>query len=163
TTVRGYLDILASAFMLRLLLPWSENLGKRQVKTPKVYLRDTGLLHGLLGIRTTDDLERHPKVGASWEGFMLSEVIQHLGVEPRECYFWATHGGVELDLLVVRGRRRLGFEFKRTVAPAITRSMHVAVADLKLERLDVLHAGDQTFPLAPRIRAVAARRLLHDV
>ncbi|MEK7443466.1 MAG: ATP-binding protein, partial [candidate division NC10 bacterium] len=141
TTVRGYLDLLASAFMVRLLTPWSENLAKRQVKAPKVYLRDTGLLHALLGIRTADDLDRHPKVGASWEGFMLSEVIQRLGAEPRECHFWATHGGVELDLLVVRGRRRLGFEFKRTSGPSVTRSMHVALADLRLERLDVIHAG----------------------
>jgi hypothetical protein len=163
TTVRGYLDVLASAFMVRLLLPWSENLGKRQVKAPKLYLRDSGLLHALLGIRTTDDLERHPKVGASWEGFMLAEIIQRLGAEPRECYFWATHGGAELDLLVARGRRRVGFEFKRTAAPAVTRSMHVALADLKLERLDVLHAGENTFPLAPQIRAVAARRMLQDV
>jgi predicted AAA+ superfamily ATPase len=163
TTVRGYLDLLASAFMVRLLMPWSENLAKRQVKAPKVYLRDTGLLHALLGIRTATDLERHPKVGASWEGFMVSEVIQRLGAEPRECHFWATHGGVELDLLVVRGRRRLGFEFKRTSGPSVTRSMHVALADLRLERLDVIHAGESTFPLAPKIRAVAARRILVDL
>ena len=163
TTVRGYLDLLASTFMVRLLTPWAENLAKRQVKAPKVYLRDTGLLHALLGIRTADDLERHPKVGASWEGFMLSEVIQRLGVEPRECHFWATHGGVELDLLVVRGRRRLGFEFKRTSGPSVTRSMHVALADLRLERLDVIHAGESTFPLAPKIRAVAARHILTDL
>lgn len=163
TTVRGYLDLLASAFMVRLLTPWSENLAKRQVKAPKVYLRDTGLLHALLGIRTADDLERHPKVGASWEGFMVSEVIQRLGAEPRECHFWATHGGVELDLLVIRGRRRLGFEFKRTSGPSVTRSMHVALADLRLERLDVIHAGESTFPLAPKIRAVAAHRILADL
>ena len=163
TTVRGYLDLLASTFMVRLLTPWAENLAKRQVKAPKVYLRDTGLLHALLGIRTADDLERHPKVGASWEGFMLSEVIQRLGAEPRECHFWATHGGVELDLLVVRGRRRLGFEFKRTSGPSVTRSMHVALADLRLERLDVIHAGESTFPLAPKIRAVAARHILTDL
>ena len=163
TTVRGYLDLLASAFMVRLLMPWSENLAKRQVKAPKVYLRDTGLLHALLGIRTATDLERHPKIGASWEGFMVSEVIQRLGAEPRECHFWATHGGVELDLLVVRGRRRLGFEFKRTSGPSVTRSMHVALADLRLERLDVIHAGESTFPLAPKIRAVAARRILVDL
>lgn len=163
TTVRGYLDLLASAFMVRLLTPWSENLAKRQVKAPKVYLRDPGLLHALLGIRTADDLERHPKVGASWEGFMLSEVIQRLGAEPRECHFWATHGGVELDLLVIRGRRRLGFEFKRTSGPSVTRSMHVALADLRLERLDVIHAGESTFPLAPKIRAVAAHRILADL
>lgn len=163
TTVRGYLDLLASAFMVRLLTPWSENLAKRQVKAPKVYLRDPGLLHALLGIRTADDLERHPKVGASWEGFMLSEVIQGLVAEPRECHFWATHGGVELDLLVIRGRRRLGFEFKRTSGPSVTRSMHVALADLRLERLDVIHAGESTFPLAPKIRAVAAHRILADL
>jgi predicted AAA+ superfamily ATPase len=163
TTVRGYLDLLAGAFMVRLLTPWSENVGKRQVKTPKVYLRDTGLLHALLGIRTSDDLERHPKVGASWEGFMLAEVTQHLGAEPGQCHFWATHGGVELDLLVVRGRRRLGFEFKRTASPSVTRSMRVALTDLDLERLDVLHAGTRTFPLAPKIRAVAARRMRQDI
>ena len=94
---------------------------------------------------------------------MLSEAIQRLGAEPGECHFWATHGGVELDLLVVRGRRRLGFEFKRTASPTVTRSMHVALADLKLEHLDVVHAGEHTFPLAPKIKAVAARRLLQDV
>jgi hypothetical protein len=163
TTVRGYLDVLSSAFMVRLLPPWSENLAKRQVKAPKVYLRDTGLLHALLGIRTADDLERHPKVGASWEGFMLTEVIERLGAEARDCHFWATHNGVELDLLIVRGPRRLGFEFKRTTGPSLTRSVHVALLDLKLERLDVIHAGDSTFPLAPKIRAVAARLILQDL
>jgi hypothetical protein len=163
TTVRGYLDVLASAFMVRLLSPWAENLGKRQVKAPKVYLRDSGLLHALLGIRTTEELERHPKVGASWEGFMLGEVVRRLGADPRECYFWATHGGAEIDLLVVRGRRRLGFEFKRTTAPAVTRSMHVALADLGLERIDVVHAGAQSFPLGRGIRAVAAQRVLEDI
>jgi uncharacterized protein len=163
TTVRSYLDVLSSAFMVRLLPPWSENLAKRQVKAPKIYLRDTGLLHALLGIRTADDLERHPKVGASWEGFLLAEVIDRLGAEARDCHFWATHNGVELDLLIVRGRRRLGFEFKRTTGPSLTRSMHVALSDLKLERLDVIHAGDSTFPLAPKIRAVAARRILQDI
>jgi len=162
-TVRRYLDLLAATFAVRLLLPWSENLGKRQVRSPKVYLADTGILHALLGIRERRDLERHPKLGASWEGFALETVVRRLGVERRECYFWATHGGAELDLLVLRGRRRWGFEFKRTSAPAVTRSMRVALEDLRLERLDVIHGGPHTFPLAPRIRAVALSRLLDDL
>jgi predicted AAA+ superfamily ATPase len=162
-TVRRYLDLLAATFAVRLLLPWSENLGKRQVRSPKVYLADSGILHALLGIRERRDLERHPKLGASWEGFALESVVRRLGVERRDCYFWATHGGAELDLLVLRGRRRWGFEFKRTSAPAVTRSMRVALEDLRLERLDVVHGGPHTFPLAPRIRAVALSRLLDDL
>jgi hypothetical protein len=163
TTVRGYLDLLSATFMVRQLPPWAENVSKRQVKAPKVYLRDTGVLHTLLGIRSLSDLERHPKVGASWEGFMLAEVVRRLGAEPGECFFWATHGGAELDLLVVRGRRRRGFEFKRTTAPAPTRSMHVALADLALDHLDVVHAGADSYPLAPKIRALAGRRIIDDV
>jgi predicted AAA+ superfamily ATPase len=162
-TVRRYLDLLSATFAVRVLLPWSENLGKRQVRSPKVYLADSGLLHSLLGIRERRDLERHPKLGASWEGFALDAVVRRLGVERRECHFWATHGGAELDLLVVRGRRRWGFEFKRTSAPAVTRSMRVALEDLRLQRLDVVHGGPHTFLLAPRIRAVAFARLLDDV
>jgi predicted AAA+ superfamily ATPase len=162
-TVRRYLDLLASTFAVRVLQPWTENLRKRQVKAPKVYLADSGLLHSLLGLGTARDLEGHPKVGASWEGFMLSQVAEHLQVEPEECHFWATHGGAELDLLIVRGSRRYGFEFKRTSSPAVTRSMHSALADLRLTRLDVVHAGNETFPLAPRVRAVAARRILDDL
>jgi predicted AAA+ superfamily ATPase len=163
TTVRRYLDLLASTFVVRLLQPWHENISKRQVKSPKVYLADSGLLHALLNLPGRQDVESHPKLGASWEGFALAQVIQRLGARPNECYFWATHAGAELDLLVVRGRTRLGFEFKRTVAPAITPSMRVALADLKLKRLDVVHAGDDTFPLAERIRAVSCRRLCNDI
>jgi predicted AAA+ superfamily ATPase len=147
----------------RVLLPWSESLAKRQVRSPKVYLADSGILHALLGIRERRDLERHPKLGASWEGFALEAVVRRLGVGWCECHFWATHGGAELDLLVVRGRRRWGFEFKRTSAPALTRSMRVALEDLRLERLDVVHGGPQSFLLAPRVRAVAFSRLLEDV
>jgi predicted AAA+ superfamily ATPase len=102
-------------------------------------------------------------VGASWEGFGVETVIHHVGAEPEECFSWATHAGAELDLLVVRGRTRLGFDFKRATAPAATRSMHVAVEDLKLNRLDVVHAGRETYPLAKRIRAVAMSRVLQDV
>lgn len=163
TTGRRYLDLLVDTFMLRLLPPWSENVGKRVVKSPKMYFRDAGLLHLMLGVRTADDLLRHAKVGASFEGFALSEVARQLGVNRRECFFWATHQGAELDLLVVRGAKRLGFEFKHTVAPAVTKSMRIAMADLGLERLDVIHIGKDTYPLGRGIRAVAFDRLQQDI
>ena len=162
-TVRAYLDILESTFVARQLQPWHENLGKRQVKSPKIYLRDSGLLHALLGIPTEADLQAHPKVGASWEGFALGQVVRRLGARPEECFFWATHGGSELDLLVVRGSTRRGFEFKRTTAPRRTRSMTTALADLKLDSLDALHAGEHTFPIGERMRAVAVRDLLEQI
>lgn len=163
STVHRYLDILSSTFLVRQLQPWHENLGKRQVKAPKIYFRDSGLLHTLLRIRTADELARHPKVGASWEGFALEEVAARLGVSLDRCFFWRAHTGAELDLLVVHGERRLGFELKRTTAPATTRSMHAALEDLRLERLDVIHAGDRTFPLRERIRAVSLTRIGEDL
>jgi len=162
-TVRRYLDLLAATFVVRVLPPWHENLGKRQVKSPKVYISDSGVLHTLLGIRTHDDLERHPKVGASWEGFGIGQVVDHLRAGWHECYFWRTHAGAELDLLIVRGRMRRGFEFKRTTAPAVTPSMRQALADLKLSSIDVIHAGAETFPIAEGIRAVALSRLHQDL
>jgi hypothetical protein len=162
-TVRRYLDVLTGTFVVRQLRPWSENLAKRQVKSPKVYLTDSGLLHALLDVRSMADLERHPKIGASWEGFAIGTVVDRLRAGWDECYFWATHAGAEIDLLVVRGRSRLGFEITRTSAPAVTRSMRTALDDLSLTRLDVVHAGAHTFPLAPRIRAVALARLLEDL
>ena len=162
-TVRRYLDLLTSTFVVRQLRPWRENLRKRQVKMPKVYLSDAGLLHTLLEVETRRQLERHPKVGASWEGFLLDAVIHHLRARPEQCYFWATHQGAELDLLILRGSERRGFELKRTTAPRLTRSMHVALEDLSLSSLDVIHAGKDTFPLAPKVRAIAARRLLDDL
>jgi hypothetical protein len=163
TSVRRYLDVLTETFMVRQLQPWHANLSKRQVRAPKVYLRDTGLLHALLGVTATRDLEGHPKVGASWEGFALGAILDRLSARPGEAYFWATHAGAELDLFVVRGPTRLGFEFKRTSAPAVTPSMRTALADLQLQRLDVIHGGTATFPLSDRIRAVALERILHDV
>ena len=163
TTVRNYLDALTGALVVRQLLPWHENLSKRQVKAPKVYIEDSGLLHTLLGISTQTDLERHPKVGASWEGFAIGQVIRRLGAREEECYFWATHAGAELDLLVVRGRRRLGFEVKRTTAPQVTSSMRAALDDLKLDRLDIIYAGEHSFPMAERVRAVPLARVLSDV
>ena len=121
------------------------------------------MLHALLGLETSFDLTGHPKVGASWEGFAAAQVIRHVGARPEECYFWATHAGAELDLLVVRGQRRLGFEFKYTSAPSATRSMYSAAEDLHLDRLDVIHAGESAFPLRGGIRAVALKSLLDTV
>ena len=136
---------------------------KSRRASPRFQGADSGRLHRLLGLDTLKALEGHPKVGASWEGFLLGEVVQRLAVQPDQCWFWRTHAGAELDLLVIRGRERLGFEFKRTVAPALTPSMRSALQDLKLDRLDVIHAGGETFPPGPRVRAVAASRLLEDL
>lgn len=163
TTVRHYLDIMTSALILRQLRPWHANISKRQVKAPKVYISDSGLLHALLRQADLTDLQAHPRVGASWEGFVLEQVITRLGAEPEECFFWATHSGAELDLLIVRGRRRLGFEAKLTSAPSVTRSMHVAIDDLGLDHLDVIHAGEHTYPLADKIRAVPLAGILRDI
>jgi len=158
-TIRHYVDVLASTFMVRMLPPWHENLSKRQVKAPKIYVRDSGILHALLDIETMHALEQHPKIGASWEGFCVESLIAQLGARPEQCYFWATHAGAELDLLVVAKGRRRGFEIKRTVSPRVTPSMQVALHDLKLDSLDVIHAGQDTFPLARKIRAVSISRL----
>jgi len=163
TTVLRYLDLLSGAFVVRQLPPWSENLAKRQVKSPKVYISDSGLLHTLLDVGREAELVRHPKVGASWEGFGIQAVIDRLRARPDECYFWGTHAGAELDLLVVRGSLRFGFELKRTVAPKVTQSMRIAFESLRLKRLDVIHAGDRTGDLARGIRAVALGRLLEDL
>jgi predicted AAA+ superfamily ATPase len=155
--VRRYLDILEGVFMIRLLQPWYANLKKRQVKAPKLYFRDTGLLHYLLGIRSTLDLENHPKNGASWEGYVVEEVIK--AVAPDEVYFWATHNGAELDLFLLKNGRRLGIECKRVDAPRMTPSMHIALEDLQLDHLFVVYPGDQVYPLAERITAVPIKSL----
>jgi len=162
-TVRRYLDALASAMVVRLLPPWHENIARRQVRAPKVHIADTGLLHTLLGIETLDDLMGHPKVGASWEGFAIEEIARRLGATPEQRWFWATHGGAELDLLVLQGSRRRGFEIKRTSAPRVTPSMRIALRDLRLDELVVVHAGRDTFPMAPGIRAVPLTRLDADL
>ena len=162
-TVRRYLDLLCATFLVRSLPPWHENLKKRQVRSPKVYFTDSGLLHTQLQVESSAALEQHPKVGASWEGFLLGAVLDRLGARPEEAHFWATHSGAELDLLVVRDGRRLGFEFKRTETPRVTRSMRTAMADLRLTRLDVLHAGGHTFRLDKNIRAVSWNHLLDEI
>lgn len=163
TTVRRYLDLLTSTFVVRQLQPRFANVGKRQVKSPKVYIADTGILHTLLNLVQREDVLDHPKCGASWEGFAIESVVARLGARREEVFFWGTHAGAELDLVVSRGRKRLGFEFKRTVAPKVTRSMRIALETLDLERLDVVHAGEATYPLAEKVRAVAFERLWVDV
>jgi uncharacterized protein len=162
-SVKRYLDLLTSAMVLDQLQPWFENLGKRQVKSPKVFIRDSGILHSLLGIAGHDDLLGHPKLGASWEGFAIQQVVSTLELRREECYFWATHNGAELDLLVVRGRNRWGFEFKRTSRPVVTRSMRIALEDLGLRNISVIHAGAESFPVAKQISAVALGRISSDL
>ncbi len=157
STARRYLDWLTQTYMVRQLVPWHENIGKRQGKAPKIYLRDSGLLHELLGIQDGAALQAHPKSGASWEGFALEQVLRL--AEPGEAYFWATHAGAELDLLLLKNGRRYGVEFKRTDAPALTPSMKVALADLKLDRLTVVYPGDRRYALAERVSVMPAREL----
>ena len=150
TTVRRYLDLLTGTFIVRQLQPWAENLGKRQVRAPKIYFRDSGIFHTLLGIRTEADLLTHPKLGASWEGYAIEQAIQHH--RPDEAYFWATHNGAELDLLLFKNGRRTGIECKRADAPKLTPSMRTAMRDLKLDSLTVLYPGTIAYALAENIR-----------
>lgn len=157
-TVRRYLDALSDALVIRQLQPWFVNISKRQVRAPKVYIRDSGLLHALLGIADHDDLAGHPKVGASWEGFVVEQLVARL--EVTNPWFWATHAGAELDLIVTVDQRRFGVEVKRTDRPTLTKSMRVALSDLELDRIVVAHAGTARFPLADRIDAVPAADLI---
>jgi predicted AAA+ superfamily ATPase len=152
STVRRYLDLMTGVYVVRQLHPWFENVGKRQVKAPKVYVRDSGLLHALLGITTRRELESHPKVGASWEGYAVEEVIKAL--RPDEACYWATHQGAEIDLVLFRRGRRVGVECKRVDAPVLTPSMRVAMADLKLDGLTVVYPGTARYRLAGRIEVV---------
>jgi len=152
STVRRYLDWLTQTFMVRQLQPWYENIGKRQVKAPKIYFRDSGLLHSLMGLRSRDELRVHPKSGASWEGFALEQVLRL--AQPEDAYFWATHTGAELDLLMFRYGKRVGVEFKRVDAPRLTPSMRTAMADLKLDALYVVYPGDRRYAMADRVEAV---------
>ena len=153
-TVRRYVDLLEHLFLIRQLRPWRENLRKRQVKRPKVYLRDAGLYHQLIGVGTMDALQMYPRIGASWEGFILEKII--LESVPDEAYFWATHNGAELDLLLLTQGRRVGVEIKRIDAPRRTRSMAVAVNDLRLDALYVVYPGGTRYAIDDRITAVPA-------
>ena len=159
TTVRRYLDLLTSVFVVRQLQPWFENISKRQVRSPKVYIADSGILHALLGLTGRTDVTSHPKVGASWEGFVVQQIVQLLRAPSQQCFHWSTHTGAELDLLVLDGSRRHGFEVKRSEAPRLTRSMRSAVETLGLDNLDVVHAGTERYQLAPWVRALPAIEL----
>ena len=157
-TVRRYLDVLTQAFMVRQLQPWHANMTKRQVKAPKVYFRDVGLLHALMGIRTLEELLNHPHSGASWEGFALEQVLRL--AQPDEAWFWATHQGAELELLLLRGRQRVGVEFKRADAPRVTPSMRIAMTELQLDALYVVYPGLHRYPLEAGMEAVPLGHLL---
>ena len=157
STVRRYLDLLTDALMIRQLQPWHTNLRKRQVKAPKVYVRDTGLLHHLLGIDTAKALLSHPKLGASWEGFVIEQILM---TEPHDdAYFWATHQGAEIDLILRRGDRLLGVECKRADAPRLTPSIRIALEDLGLERIAVIYPGNKRFPLSDNVDAIPLEEL----
>ncbi|MBL8676817.1 MAG: ATP-binding protein [Alphaproteobacteria bacterium] len=152
TAIRHYIDILVGTFMIRQLQPWTENIKKRQVKTPKIYFRDSGIFHSLLGVRSQEDLFHHPKMGASWEGFALEEIIRFHKADPEDCFFWAIHSQAELDLLIIKGGKKIGFEIKYTDAPKITRSMHTALETLDLDSLTVIYPGKQSFSLSEKIK-----------
>ena len=158
-SVKRYVDLLSDALVVWQLKPWFQNIGKRQVKAPKVYIKDSGILHGLLGIETMNGLENHPKIGASWEGFILSEILAKLSIEPDDAYFWATHSGAELDLLVFVDGHPYGFEVKRTTAPKIMPSMKNSLNDLSLKKLFVIHAGEHEFDLNENIRAIPSHQI----
>jgi predicted AAA+ superfamily ATPase len=157
-TVRRYIDILVGTFMVRQLHPWFENISKRQVKSPKIYLRDSGILHALLGIRDFNELHTYPKIGAFWEGFALEEIIKQYHAS-EESYFWATQSGAELDLLIVKEGKKMGFEFKYVDAPRITSSMRIASETLKLDHLYLVYPGQHTFPLADDMTALGIKGL----
>lgn len=150
-TVRNYTEILAGTFMVRILEPWFENIGKRQIKTPKIYIRDSGLLHALVGIKSQDDLHVYPRLGASWEGFALEEIIKINHAQPEECFFWAIQSSAELDLLIIKNGKRIGFEFKYTDAPTLTKSMFIAMEDLKLDHLYVVYPHNVSYALSNKI------------
>ena len=157
STVRRYLDLLDGLFMVRQLPAWQTNLKKRQVKSPKIYFRDSGLLHQLLGVRTMEELLSHPKCGASWEGYIIETILATTA--PDEAYFWATYAGAELDLLLFKGGRRIGVEIKRADAPRLTPSMRTALTDLSLDRLRIIYPGERRYNLAENIEVVPASLL----
>ncbi|MDD4356502.1 MAG: ATP-binding protein [Smithellaceae bacterium] len=156
-TVRRYLDILTGLFMVRQLQPWHANLKKRQIRSPKIYFRDTGLLHQLLGIRLKKDLFSHPKCGASWEGYVIEEVLKN--ANPDEQYFWRTHNGAEIDLVVVKDGRIFGVECKWIDAPRLTPSMRIAKDDLKLEKIIVVYPGKRRYEIAKNIHAIPLQQI----
>ena len=163
TTVRRYLDQLTSALVVRQLRPWFANVGKREVRSPKVYLRDSGVLHHLLGVRTLHSVLRHPKCGASWEGWVLEQLVTLLELQPRELFFWGLHTGAGLDLLVHQDGRLTGYEIKRSSAPKLTRSIRSALMHLDPTEIVVIHAGERAYELADRVRAVPVKQVFADL
>lgn len=159
TTIRNYVDILAGTFMVRVLQPWHESIEKRQIKTPKIFFRDSGLFHYLSGIYSYQSLYTHPKLGASWEGFALEEVIRLLDIDAEDCYFWGIHSQAELDLLVVKNNRKIGFEIKFTEQPKITRSMKLALTTLNLDKLIVVCPGTKRFKLEAFIEVIGLKTI----
>lgn len=153
-TAKRYLDILEGTFMIRILQPWYENLKKRQVKTPKIYFRDSGIYHTLLRFSDYESIKLTPKIGASWEGFALEQIIRHYGAEPEECFFWSSHNTAEIDLLIFKNGKRIGFEFKYTDSPKITPSIKISLADLKLDQVKVIFPGAISFTLSEKIEAI---------
>ncbi len=160
-TIRSYVDILGDTYMVRQLQPWYENLGKRQVKSPKIYLTDTGLLHRLLGVDDYDSLLGHPQIGVSWESFVIEQILRNTAAS--DAYFWSTYSGGEIDLLLVRGGQRIGIECKYTESPATTKSMHVVLADLQLDALYVAYPGIEPYPLTDRILVRSVPDLLAEL
>jgi predicted AAA+ superfamily ATPase len=148
---RKYIDVLEGTFMVRTLQPWFENIGKRQVKAPKLYMRDTGILNALLNIHDQQQLHNFPRLGAFWEGLALEEILRFYKIENNECFFWGTQGRAELDLLIFRGGKPIGFEFKYSDTPRITTSMKTAIEDLKLDHLYVIHPSEGSFPMTENI------------
>lgn len=157
-TIKRYADILCQTFMIRLLKPWHANIKKRQIKSPKLYIRDSGIFHALADIHTMDDLLLHPKLGASWESFALEEIIKHHEAEPQDCYFWSTAHRAELDLIITQGPRRIGFEIKHSSAPKLSRSIQIAEQDLQLDAFYVIYPGSVNYQLTENIEVIG----LHD-
>ncbi len=157
-TSQHYLDILESTFMMRRLTPWIANIKKRQIKSPKIYFNDSGLLHTLLGIQNHDDLLGHPKLGASWEGFAIEQIIRQLKVDKESCFYWRTHNGAELDLIVLTNGKMHGFEFKYSSKPSMTKSLHCVLQDLNPEMITIIVPGDQQYPIHEKIRVCGLRK-----
>lgn len=153
-TIRNYLDILAGTFMIRIMVPWFENIHKRQIKTPKLFFRDTGILLLLLGLRNESEYLRHPKLGLIWEGFALEQIIQTLNLRPEEVFFWRTQDGAELDLFVIVNGQRYGFEFKYSDSPKTTKSMHIALKELRLKQLFIIYPGQREIIFNDKIKAM---------
>ena len=159
-TVNRYIEALEGAFMVRKLQPWHENLKKRQVKSPKIYVRDSGLLHALIKQKTIEDISGHPKLGASWEGFAIEELIKFL--QPDEVYFWNTFNQAELDLLILKDGKRLGYEFKYSYTPKITKSTHTALADLRLDSMTIILPGGDPYKIAEKIEVTGLPELIKN-